>query len=74
MGHGPVRIDPAIERFNNMREEAYLHFRWTPRTVRTALWGFIIVPTTIFYIAKTYNMKWDFSGRLKGEPLTEHKD
>ncbi|PPQ66841.1 hypothetical protein CVT26_009620 [Gymnopilus dilepis] len=70
MGHGPVKTDPAIERFNTMREEAYLHFRWTRRTVRTALWGFVLVPVSLFYISKTYNMRWDFSGRRKGEPLT----
>jgi len=69
MGHGPVKIDPAVERFNTMREEAYLHFRWTRRTVRTALLGFVIVPAAVFYIAERYHLRWDFSGKLKGEPL-----
>ncbi|KAF8964647.1 hypothetical protein BDZ97DRAFT_875186 [Flammula alnicola] len=66
---GPVKIDPAIERFNNMREEVYLNFRWTNRTVRTALLGFVVVPAAIYYVADTYYQRWDFTGKLKGEPL-----
>ncbi|KAF4615220.1 hypothetical protein D9613_002806 [Agrocybe pediades] len=70
MGHGPVKTDPAIERFNTMREQAYLNFRWTRRTIRTGILGFIVVPAAVYYIADKYEMRWDFSGRLKGEPLT----
>ncbi|KJA27253.1 hypothetical protein HYPSUDRAFT_212884 [Hypholoma sublateritium FD-334 SS-4] len=69
MGHGPLKVDPAIERFNTMREEAYLHFRWTNRTVRTAVIGFLVVPATMYYIASTSNQRWDWTGKLKGESL-----
>ncbi|KDR73428.1 hypothetical protein GALMADRAFT_251085 [Galerina marginata CBS 339.88] len=69
MGHGPVKIDPAIERFNTMREEAYLSFRWTRRTVRTAVLGFVVFPAAVFLIASKYHLRWDYSGKLKGESL-----
>ncbi|TFK72556.1 hypothetical protein BDN72DRAFT_894717 [Pluteus cervinus] len=70
MGHGPVKEDPAVERFNQMREEAYLKFRWTRRTVRTAVLGFIIVPGTLYFLASRYNTRYDWVGRRRGEPLT----
>ncbi|PPQ72492.1 hypothetical protein CVT24_003255 [Panaeolus cyanescens] len=69
MGHGPVKIDPAIERFSRMREDAYIGFRWTRRTTRTFALGFIVAPAIIYYLADTYTHKWDFRGKLKGQPL-----
>ncbi|KAJ3504868.1 hypothetical protein NLJ89_g7717 [Agrocybe chaxingu] len=69
MGHGPVKIDPAIERFNNMRESAYLNFRWTNCTVRTAVLGFIVVPAAVFYLADRYNQRFNFTATRKGQSL-----
>ncbi|KAF5331024.1 hypothetical protein D9619_005726 [Psilocybe cf. subviscida] len=69
MGHGAVKVDPAIERFNTMREEAYLHFRWTKRTVRTGLLGFVIVPGALYYLSTQYYQHWDFLGKRKGEAI-----
>ncbi|TFK42870.1 hypothetical protein BDQ12DRAFT_676922 [Crucibulum laeve] len=69
MGHGPVKIDPAIERFNRMREEAYMNFKWTQRTSRTALWGFIIIPGALFYFANNYHLRWNWVGKRRGESL-----
>ncbi|KAF8892695.1 hypothetical protein BD779DRAFT_1205329 [Infundibulicybe gibba] len=66
-GHGAE--DPAIERFNRMREEAYKNFRWTRQTTRTALLGFIIVPGVIYYFSNQYHMKWDWVAKRKGESL-----
>ncbi|PPQ89077.1 hypothetical protein CVT25_006449 [Psilocybe cyanescens] len=70
MGHGPLKIDPAIERFNTMREEAYLNFRWTRRTIRTGILGFIVVPVAVYYLADQYNLRYSWAGTLKGEPLS----
>ncbi|KAF8634361.1 hypothetical protein AX15_000972 [Amanita polypyramis BW_CC] len=67
--HGTVKIDPAIERFNRMREEAYKHFKWTRTTVRTTVLGFIVVPGILYYLAGTGYRRWDWVARRKGEPL-----
>ncbi|KAF9002034.1 hypothetical protein BDQ17DRAFT_1357966 [Cyathus striatus] len=72
-GHGPLKVDPAIERFDIMRENAYLHFRWTPRTVKTAIFGFIVFPVATYYIADRYYRHWNWVGKLKGESLTVYK-
>jgi len=70
MGDGPVKVDPAIERFNTMRETTYLRFRWTPRTVRTTLLGFVVFPAAVYYLADKYYLHWDFTAKRKGEPLS----
>ncbi|KAL0947209.1 hypothetical protein HGRIS_013327 [Hohenbuehelia grisea] len=69
MGHGAVKVDPAIERFNRMREEAYTGFRWTRRTVRTALLGMVIAPGLMFFAAYQTNRRWYWVGKEKGQAL-----
>ncbi|KAK2460531.1 hypothetical protein APHAL10511_007001 [Amanita phalloides] len=67
--HGAVKPDPAIERFNRMREEAYKNFGWTRKTVRTAVLGFIVVPGILYYLSNTGYRRWDWIARRKEEPL-----
>ncbi|KAF5386732.1 hypothetical protein D9615_001783 [Tricholomella constricta] len=67
-GNPLVKEDPAIERFNRMREEAYLNFRWTRRTVRTAVVGIIVIPGVVYYLASKFHNKFNWLQR-KGEPL-----
>ena len=38
------------------REEAYLHFRWTRRTTRTAIIGGLIIPGIVYYYASKYQV------------------
>ena len=38
------------------REEAYLHFRWTRRTTRTAIIGGLIIPGIVYYCASKYQV------------------
>ncbi|EAU88126.1 hypothetical protein CC1G_03798 [Coprinopsis cinerea okayama7 len=63
------RHDPAIDRFNSMRENAYLNFRWTRKTVTTAVIGFIVVPVAIYYGTVASTNRWNWNGKRKGEPL-----
>ncbi|PFH47057.1 hypothetical protein AMATHDRAFT_7128 [Amanita thiersii Skay4041] len=67
--HGAVKQDPAIERFNRMREEAYKNFRWTRGTVRTALLGFVLFPGTLYYLSRMNHTRWDWVARRKNESL-----
>ncbi|KAG6853702.1 hypothetical protein C0991_002238 [Blastosporella zonata] len=71
MGEHPsqIKADPAIDRFNTMRETAYLNFRWTRRTTRTAIIGCLVVPAIAYYLSSEYTNKFDWQKR-KGEPLT----
>jgi len=68
-GHGYTKLDPAIERWNNMRENAYKHFRFTPRTTWQSLCGLVLIPGAIFYLASNQDMKWSWSGKLKNQSL-----
>ncbi|OCH95237.1 hypothetical protein OBBRIDRAFT_745853 [Obba rivulosa] len=68
-GHGFVRIDPAIERWIQMRGDTYKHFRWTPRTTLIGIYGLILFPGLIYTIASTEYIKWDWVGKRKGESL-----
>jgi len=71
-GHGYVKHDPAIERWNAMRENAYKHFRFTPRTTIQSLCGLVVVPGVVLYIASQTNLKWEWRGKLKTESLSRN--
>ncbi|KAJ8583546.1 hypothetical protein M405DRAFT_866952 [Rhizopogon salebrosus TDB-379] len=64
-----LKLDPAIERWNRMREDAYKHFKFTPRTTRVAIYGFVLVPGAIYYLASQTHLKWSWAGKRKGEAL-----
>ncbi|TEB36116.1 hypothetical protein FA13DRAFT_1787602 [Coprinellus micaceus] len=70
MGHEFFTHDTGIDRFNKMRESAHLGFRWTPRTVKTAVLGFIVVPGLFFYATYKTDKRWDWNGKRRGEPLS----
>ncbi|KZT28607.1 hypothetical protein NEOLEDRAFT_1175902 [Neolentinus lepideus HHB14362 ss-1] len=71
-GHQMVKHDPAIERWNAMRENAYKYFRFTPRNTFIGIVGVVIVPGTLLYIASQTDNKWNFNGKRKGESLLIH--
>lgn len=43
---------------SQQREDAYLKFRWTRRTTRTAILGFIVIPGAMYYLASQYNVRF----------------
>jgi len=67
--HHTVKIDPAIERWNQMREDVYKGFRFTPYTTRKVLTWAVVVPGIVGYIVYTNVYKWNWRGKLKGESL-----
>jgi len=68
-GHGYVKTDPAIERWNTMREEAFHRFRFTARNTRIALVALVLIPGSMYYFASTKHLAWDWTAKKKGEPL-----
>ncbi|EIN07566.1 hypothetical protein PUNSTDRAFT_135092 [Punctularia strigosozonata HHB-11173 SS5] len=70
-GHGPptLRHDPAIDRWNSMRENVYLHYKWTPRATRTVLIGAVVIPTLLYYTLSNQDTKWQWTAKRKGESL-----
>ncbi|KAJ6546428.1 hypothetical protein DFH09DRAFT_1171016 [Mycena vulgaris] len=69
-GHAHVKIqDAAIERQSLMREEQYKHFRWTNRTVRSSMWGALILPVGLFLTIYATQYKWDWTGKRRDQSL-----
>ncbi|EGN96224.1 hypothetical protein SERLA73DRAFT_59380 [Serpula lacrymans var. lacrymans S7.3] len=52
------------------REDAYKHFRFTPRTTWIAMCGFVFVPGAIYYVASQTHLQWNWSGKRKDQALT----
>ncbi|KAL1743274.1 hypothetical protein HDZ31DRAFT_83515 [Schizophyllum fasciatum] len=48
---GVLKPDPAIERFNILRENSHTRFRWTRHSIKTALVGVVAVPVAIWLSA-----------------------
>ncbi|KAI0654719.1 hypothetical protein C8Q70DRAFT_1047795 [Cubamyces menziesii] len=74
-GHGAhilpsLFTDPAVERWNTMREAVYKHFRFNSRTARQSILGMVVFPAAVFTIA--YSQDWDWTGKRKGEPLARN--
>ncbi|KAI0792911.1 hypothetical protein C8Q75DRAFT_587382 [Abortiporus biennis] len=68
-GHGYVKQDPAIERWNNMREDAYKHFRFTRKTSLQVFAGLVAFPLAIYFISAKTDGRWKWDGKRKGESL-----
>jgi len=64
-----VKPDPAIERWNIMREDVYKHFKWTRRTTRTGMIGMVLVPAAVYALCAVTDSKYDWRGKRKGESL-----
>jgi len=52
-----------------MREEAYLGFRWTRRTIRTAFLGVLVFPGILYWTAYKTNRQWNWAGKGKEQSL-----
>ncbi|KAH7889807.1 hypothetical protein F5I97DRAFT_1847484 [Phlebopus sp. FC_14] len=66
-----MKVDPAIERWNRMREDAYKHFRFTPQNLLFAFSGFVLVPGAMYYLASQTHLKYRWTGKRKDEALTQ---
>ncbi|KAF8496701.1 hypothetical protein F5888DRAFT_1803887 [Russula emetica] len=68
-GHGYVNTDPAVDRWNRMREDVYKHFRFTSRASWISLTGMLLVPGALLYLSARQDLKWNWIGKQKGESL-----
>ncbi|KAI0710449.1 hypothetical protein C8T65DRAFT_739718 [Cerioporus squamosus] len=68
-GHGYTKIDPAVERWNTMREAVFKHFRFNSRTARQSILGMVVFPLAVFALSYNQDMKWDWTGKRKTESL-----
>ncbi|KAI0373365.1 hypothetical protein BV20DRAFT_1050253 [Pilatotrama ljubarskyi] len=71
-GHGYTKIDPAVERWNTMRESVYHNFRFNSRTARQSILGMVVFPAALFAVAYSQDMKWGWTGKRKGESLARN--
>jgi len=64
---------PPMHSFNlpSQREDAYKHFRFTPRTTIVSLMGFVFVPGAIYYLSTQTTNKWSWAGKRKDQALTK---
>jgi len=68
-GHGYVKHDPAIERWNLMREDVYKHFKFTPRAAVISIVGLLVFPASIYWVAANTDSRWKWGGTRKGQPF-----
>ncbi|EIM90510.1 uncharacterized protein STEHIDRAFT_154326 [Stereum hirsutum FP-91666 SS1] len=68
-GHGYVKHDPAVERWNSMRENVWRYFKFTRQTTKVSLIGLVIFPGAIYLTSTLSIGKWDWKGRRKDETL-----
>jgi len=68
-GFGCVKTDPAIERFNAMRENVYKHFRFTPRAAVQSIVGLVAFPVAIYLVSAATDTRYNWVGKRKGESL-----
>ncbi|KLO07383.1 hypothetical protein SCHPADRAFT_836826, partial [Schizopora paradoxa] len=66
-----IQLDPAVERWNRMREDTYKNFKWNNRTARAAIIGMAIVPGVVYYIATKTDRRYSWAGTRKGEHLDQ---
>ncbi|KAH8829690.1 hypothetical protein DL96DRAFT_1599154 [Flagelloscypha sp. PMI_526] len=62
-GHGcsqgiyPPTEDPAIPRYDAMRENAHKGFKWTRGTVRTGIVGLVIIPVATYFAVRKFDVR-----------------
>ncbi|KAH8102848.1 hypothetical protein BXZ70DRAFT_1006039 [Cristinia sonorae] len=66
---GCVKPDAAIERHNNMRENVYKHFRFTPRAAVTSIIGLVAFPLAIYAVTSSTDLRWNWVAKRKDETL-----
>ncbi|KAF2672832.1 NADH:ubiquinone oxidoreductase 6.6kD subunit [Microthyrium microscopicum] len=73
-GHGPqvVNMDPALLKWYNMSANRYKYFKWTPRTARISLVYVAIIPAAFLYVGLQTDGKYEFRGKLRGNPIVEY--
>ena len=52
MAEGPVRKDPAIERWASMRDNTNVYFRLRPSNILMTIVTFVIVPIGLYKLIK----------------------
>jgi len=73
-GHGdghyhPVKIDPAVERWNLMRENTYQTFKFNRKITQNVIMFGLVVPAAIGFVAYRYDNVFDWAGKMKGSNL-----
>ncbi|EIW69163.1 hypothetical protein TREMEDRAFT_31545 [Tremella mesenterica DSM 1558] len=64
-----LQLDPAIERWNYMRENVYQTFKFTRRATRHIFILAGLAPASIALIAWSNDAKYDWAGKLRGSSL-----
>ncbi|KZV65851.1 hypothetical protein PENSPDRAFT_689514 [Peniophora sp. CONT] len=68
MGHA-VHDDPALERWNAMREGAWAHFKLTKRNARPILVMGVLIPAGLLWLAASSDNKFNMVARKKNDSL-----
>ncbi|PWN23956.1 hypothetical protein BCV69DRAFT_296262 [Microstroma glucosiphilum] len=65
----PFKVDPSIERWQEMHNSMYTRFRMTPSKTRMfILWG-LTVPLITYWGAKYTDNRWDWRARGREDSL-----
>ncbi|KAK3313896.1 NADH:ubiquinone oxidoreductase 6.6kD subunit [Apodospora peruviana] len=72
MKHYKIAMDPALVRWNEMQQNRYKYFRWTPRTAWLSFAYVILVPSIIGVIGYSTDGKWDLRAKRRGDDIREY--
>ncbi|EPQ31171.1 uncharacterized protein PFL1_01359 [Pseudozyma flocculosa PF-1] len=65
----PYKVDPALDRWQNMHSTMYQRFKFTPAKTRAILlWG-ATVPVLTYYLAAYSDARWDLRGKTRDDSL-----
>ncbi|TFL06861.1 hypothetical protein BDV98DRAFT_556819 [Pterulicium gracile] len=67
---GALKLDPAVENFDRVRESSYKTYRFTRRTVISAFIGGVLLPATVYILSEATDRRHNWVARLRSEPLT----
>jgi len=66
---GAFRHDPALDRWNEMREGSWAHFKLTRRNTKPILLMTVAIPLAVYWLATSTDNKFDMVGRRKTQSL-----
>jgi len=70
-GHETLRHDRGFERWNIMRENSFLRFKFTARNSRNLFLLMGVLPAAVYYVATKFDNRIQLRGIAHGEKVVK---